>query len=67
MYVEYFNVYLNSRRWFMLCSVYISSLVLGADVSRIEAGSHTSTAALRVAGGYEKRILKYETVKYGHE
>jgi hypothetical protein len=31
---------------------------------RIEAVSNTSTAALRVVGGGEKRSLEYEAVKY---
>jgi hypothetical protein len=35
--------------------------------TRVEAGSNTSTVTLRVVGGDEKRSLKYETVKYGHE
>jgi hypothetical protein len=33
----------------------------------VEAGSNTSTVTLRVAGGDEKRSLKYEIVKYGRE
>jgi hypothetical protein len=36
-------------------------------VTRVKAGSNTSTVTLRVAGGDEKRSLKSETVKYGHE
>jgi hypothetical protein len=35
--------------------------------SRVEAGSSTSTLALRFVGGDEKGSLKTETVKYGHE
>jgi hypothetical protein len=35
--------------------------------TRVEAESNTSTVTLRVVGGDEKRSLKYETVKYGHE
>jgi hypothetical protein len=35
--------------------------------SRVEAGSNTSTVALRVVGGDEKGSLKSETVKYDHE
>jgi hypothetical protein len=31
---------------------------------RVEAGSNTSTVALRVVGGDEKRSLEPETVKY---
>jgi hypothetical protein len=34
---------------------------------RVEAGSNTSTVALRVVGGDEKGILESETVKYGRE
>jgi hypothetical protein len=34
---------------------------------RLEAGSNTSTVALRVVGGDEKGSLKSETVKYGRE
>jgi hypothetical protein len=35
--------------------------------TRVEAGSNTSTVALRVVGGDEKGSVKYETVKDGHE
>jgi hypothetical protein len=35
--------------------------------SRVEAGSNTSTIALRVVGGNEKGSLKSETIKYDHE
>jgi hypothetical protein len=35
--------------------------------SRVEAGSNTSTVALRVVGGDEKGSLESETVKYGRE
>jgi hypothetical protein len=35
--------------------------------SRLEAGSNTSSAALRVVGGDEKGSLESETVKYGGE
>jgi hypothetical protein len=34
---------------------------------RLEAGSNTSTVALRVVGGDEKGSLETETLKYGHE
>jgi hypothetical protein len=34
---------------------------------RVEAGSNTSTATLRVVGGDEKGSLKSDGVKYGHE
>jgi hypothetical protein len=33
----------------------------------VEAGSNTSTVALRVVGGDEKGTLKSETEKYSHE
>jgi hypothetical protein len=33
----------------------------------VEAGSNTSTVALRVVGGNGKGSLESETVKYGHE
>jgi hypothetical protein len=36
-------------------------------LTRVEAGSNTSTVTLRVAGGDEKGSLKSETVKYGHQ
>jgi hypothetical protein len=36
-------------------------------VTRVEAGSNTSTVTLRVVGGDEKASLKSETVKYGLE
>jgi hypothetical protein len=35
--------------------------------TRVEAGSNTSTVALRVVRGEEKGNLESETVKYGHE
>jgi hypothetical protein len=35
--------------------------------SRVEAGSNTSTVALQVVGGDEKRSFESETVKYGRE
>jgi hypothetical protein len=37
------------------------------ELTRVEAGSNTSTVTLRVVGGDEKGILKSETVKYGRE
>jgi hypothetical protein len=40
---------------------------LAFKLTRVEAGSNTSTMTLRVVGGEEKGSLKYETVKYGHE
>jgi hypothetical protein len=33
----------------------------------VEAGSNTSTVALRVVGGDETGSLEFETVKYGRE
>jgi hypothetical protein len=43
------------------------TLTLITGQSRVEAGSNTSTVALRVVGGDEKGSLESETVKYGHE
>jgi hypothetical protein len=40
---------------------------LTRGVTRVEAGSNTSTVTLRVVGGDEKGSLKSETVKYGRE
>jgi hypothetical protein len=37
------------------------------DYSSVEAGSNTSTAALRVVGGDKNGSLESETVKYGRE
>jgi hypothetical protein len=36
-------------------------------LTRVEAGSNTSTVTLQLVGGDEKGSLKSETVKYGHE
>jgi hypothetical protein len=36
-------------------------------LTRVEAGSNTSTVTLRVVGGDEKGSLESETVNYGHE
>jgi hypothetical protein len=36
-------------------------------LTRVEAGSNTSTVTLRVVRGHEKGSLKSETVKYGRE
>jgi hypothetical protein len=36
-------------------------------MTRVEAGSNTSTVILRAVGGDEKESLKYEIVKYGPE
>jgi hypothetical protein len=53
----------------MVCAVFglYTLSGVGIGVSRVEAGSNTSTVTLRVAGGDEKRSLEPETVKYGHE
>jgi hypothetical protein len=54
------------------CSVFGSREVIKGHVTesqlvyRVEAGSYTSTVALRVVGGDEKGSLESETVKYGH-
>jgi hypothetical protein len=37
------------------------------SLTRVKAGSNTSTVTLRVVGGDEKGSLKSETVKYGHD
>jgi hypothetical protein len=37
------------------------------EITRVEAGSNTSTVTLRVVGGDEKGSLKSEIVKYGCE
>jgi hypothetical protein len=39
-------------------------IVRAEMLSRVEAGSNISTAALRVVGGDEKGSLESETVKY---
>jgi hypothetical protein len=36
-------------------------------LTRVDAGSNTSTVSLRVVGIDEKGSLKSETVKYGHK
>jgi hypothetical protein len=38
-----------------------------APLSLVEAGMNTSTVALRVVGGDEKRSIESVTVKYGRE
>jgi hypothetical protein len=40
---------------------------MSLDHSRVEAGSNTSTVALRVVGGDKKGSLESEAVKYGRE
>jgi hypothetical protein len=42
-------------------------IILNGSLSRVQAGSNTSTVALRVVGSDKKGSLKSETVKYGHE
>jgi hypothetical protein len=37
---------------------------MNSKVTRVEAGSNTSTVTLRVVGGDEKGSLKSETVRY---
>jgi hypothetical protein len=48
---------------------YATSISRGdvVGLSRVEAGSNTSTVALRVLGGDEKGNLDSETAKYGRE
>jgi hypothetical protein len=46
---------------------YIRSRVILFRLIRVDAGSNTSTVALKVVGGDEKGSLKSETVKYGQE
>jgi hypothetical protein len=48
-------------------SEYIAGLDHELGITRVEAGSNTSTVTLRDVGGDEKGSLKYETVIYGHE
>jgi hypothetical protein len=56
-------------RW--ACRLIAGSKLLLLKISwrktSVEAGSGTSTVALRVIGGDETGSLKSETVKYGHE
>jgi hypothetical protein len=52
--------------WFV-ARVYNVSPLAAKSVSRVDAGSNTSTVALRVVGGDGKENLESETVKYGHE
>jgi hypothetical protein len=42
-------------------------MCVGPAEPRVEAGSNTSTVALRVVGGSKKGSLESETVKYGSE
>jgi hypothetical protein len=45
--------------------LYNDSLFVAREITRVEAGSNTSTVTLRVVGGDEKGSLKSETVTYG--
>jgi hypothetical protein len=47
--------------------LYLETRNTAKSVSRVEAGSNTSTVALRVAGGDENGSLESETVKYGRD
>jgi hypothetical protein len=50
------------------CHGYITKSFLKKRlVTRVEAGSNTSTVTLRVAGGNEKGSLESVALKYGHE
>jgi hypothetical protein len=51
---------------YAVIGLYVLSCI-GVGISRVEAGSNTSTVALRVVGGDEKQSVKSETVKYGLE
>jgi hypothetical protein len=60
----------NNERCFLLCPCRDVITAISLEVSRltrVEAGSNTSTVTLRVEGGDEKRSLESETVKYGHD
>jgi hypothetical protein len=46
---------------------YCSALLKWFRVTRVEAGSNTSTVTLRVVGGDEKGSLKSETVRYSRK
>jgi hypothetical protein len=47
---------------------YITRILWGWDrITRVEAGSNTSTVTLRVLGGNKNGSLKSETVKYARE
>jgi hypothetical protein len=51
---------------YAVLGLYILSCV-DAGVTRVEAGSNTSTVTLRVVGGDKNGSLKSETEKYGRE
>jgi hypothetical protein len=67
----------NNRTEFSVrgrCEVYITRVQYRSqsgegkrEESRVEAGSNTSTVALRVVGGDKNGSLKSESVKYGRE
>jgi hypothetical protein len=68
MYPQKRLEYKNERCFPRGSSLYvIPEINLEVSQSRVEAGSNTSTVALRVVGGDEKGSLESETVKYGHE
>jgi hypothetical protein len=59
---------------YVICTRFAESCKGGAicqtfrrKYSRVEAGSSTSTVALRVVEGDKKGCLESRTVKYGHE
>jgi hypothetical protein len=52
---------------YAVLGLYILYCVGAGFQPRVEAGSNTSTVALRVVGGDEKGSLKSEIVKYGRE
>jgi hypothetical protein len=47
--------------------VVVVVVVVVSLVTRVEAGSNTSTVTLRVVGGDEKGSLESATVKYGRK
>jgi hypothetical protein len=48
-------------------SLYNDTIISHILITRVEAGSNTSTAALRVVGGDKKGSIESGTVKYGRE
>jgi hypothetical protein len=62
---------INCSTWCLLCGQptrYKSSEVVNSRLyTRVDAGSNTSTVTLRVVEGDEKKSLKSETAKRGHE
>jgi hypothetical protein len=64
------NTSLQEWKRFSVWSVskfYKTLMLHESNLTRVEAGSNTSTVTLRVVGGDKKGSLKYETVKYDHE